>query len=485
MRVLRSIPELGSLREQLRVARNDRLGGLGQIGADQRDLVRFSSLFGNVVLVNTPDLAHTVLVRNAKHFEKSAVLRGALYPLAGEGLFTSEGELWRAQRKLMAPLFQPDAIAGYAGAMIDGASRVVDTWSDGATIDMARETTRIAMSVAGKTLFDIDTFEDADALGDALTTVLEWVGTATGSAPMVIQARASVMLGRIADRSPRFETRLRQLSRRAMIPIRFPGARTRALEAALDFLERRVRRMIAERRADPGDRADLLSRLLAARDADSGTAMSDKQVRDEVLTLFVAGHETTANALAWSLMLLCQNPDWHARARAEARAIATPSAADPAALPILTRVFKEALRLYPPVYIFGRVASRETEIDGYAIPKGSVVLVSPFALHRRPDLWPEPERFDPDRFLPEAEAARARTAYLPLGAGPRVCIGSTFALTEGPLVLATVLGRADVALANPRGAEPEPVATIRPKNGLPMRVELRTHGLVQQTDRAS
>jgi cytochrome P450 len=202
--------------------------------------------------------------------------------------------------------------------------------------------------------------------------------------------------------------------------------------------------------------------------------MSDRQVRDEVLTLFVAGHETTASSLAWSLMLLAQHPTEYARVRAEVDAVGyIPSFADIPRLALCGRVFKEALRLYPPVYLFGRQAASDVEIGGYAMKKGTIVVISPYALHRRPEIWPDPDRFDPDRFLPDAEAARPRTAFLPFSAGPRTCIGNHFALMEGPLVLATLLLHADFELLDPRGSTPEPTATLRPKGGIRMRIKRR------------
>jgi cytochrome P450 len=208
------------------------------------------------------------------------------------------------------------------------------------------------------------------------------------------------------------------------------------------------------------------------RDEDDGERMSDKQVRDEVLTLFVAGHETTATALAWSVYLLARHPKILDDVQREVDTLGrAPVAADLPRLQLTLRVFKEALRLYPPVYFDGRQAERATDLDGVACPEGTVALYAPYALHRRPDLWPDPERFDPDRFLPAAEAARSRYAWLPFGVGPRVCIGMGFALMEGQLILARLLQRARFEIF---GEElPDPSATLRPANGLPVRITLR------------
>ncbi len=255
-------------------------------------------------------------------------------------------------------------------------------------------------------------------------------------------------------------------------PIRWPGEASRRLSAALDVIERRVQRMIAERRAAaPRDRRDLLSLLLAARD-DDGRPMSDKQVRDEIVTLFVAGHETTATALAWCLYLLGRDPAAYARARAEAAPFAGRSItmADLPQLSYCSKVFKEAMRLYPPLYFFGRQSIAPTRLGAYDLPRGTVVMISPYALHHRPEVWPDPERFDPERFAPAAEEARHRQAYLTFSAGPRTCIGNHFALMEGPIVLATLLARVDLELVTAALVEPDMSATLRPKGGLPVRV---------------
>jgi cytochrome P450 len=474
MKSVADIPRVGSAREQLRAMRHDRLGALLRFNDDPGDIGRFDVAFGAVVLVNSPELVHDVLVTRAKSFEKSPVLRAALYPLAGVGLFTSEGDLWKRQRKVMAPLFPPGAIARFAKDMTDCAEHVVATWRSGEVVDIARETTHITMAVAGKTLFDIDTFGEADELGAALTTALEWAGTEVGGPLLVAQARAKIGLDLLADRVPEnFAPHVRSAADRLNVPLMLPTKKNRELRAALDILEARVTRMIAARRADPKAHRDLLSILLSARTED-GEAMSDRQVRDEVLTLFVAGHETTANALAWALMLLAQHRDVYRRLREEVDAIGrVPTFEDLPRLQLALRVFKESLRLYPPVYLFGRVTLTDVDIGEYHLPKGTIVLVSPFALQRRPSLWPDPERFDPERFTPENEAKRHKTAFLPFSAGPRTCIGNHFALMEGPLVLATLLHYVDVDLCEAKGSEPEALATLRPKGGVRMRITAR------------
>jgi cytochrome P450 len=456
--------------------RDDVLGLLRAVSRDAGDLVRLQAPGAELGLVTSPDALHDLLVARAKSFEKSPILKTSLEPLAGTGLFTSDGELWRRQRRLMAPLFQHDRLGEYADTMRACAERVVAGFRDGETRDLFKDTTRIAMAVAGKTLFDADTFDDADAIGAAITDGLEWVNEATVSLLMILQLRVKAALDEAGPAAPERLRRLAaSLSARLTKPILLPGERSRKLERAIALLDDRVARMIAERRAAGLTRPDLLTHLLAARDEDDGERMTDKQVRDEVVTLFVAGHETTATALAWALHLLAGDEGARRRLRAEVDALGGAPAgfAELPRLPFALQVFKEALRLYPPVYLVGRVAIEDTEIAGHAIERGTVLLYSPFVVHHRADVWPEPDRFDPSRFTPEAETSRHKLAFVPFGAGPRTCIGNHFALMEGPIVLATLVERAELEPAYRGEIVSEGFATLRPKGGVPMRVRLR------------
>jgi cytochrome P450 len=457
--------------------KDDLLALLRAIGELRTDLVRIGAPGAEVGVVTSPDGLHDLLVAKAKSFEKSPVLKAALEPLAGQGLFTSDGELWRRQRRLMAPLFQPERLGEYAGTMREAAARAADDLADGATINVLRETTRIAMGVAGKTLFDADTFADADAIGAAITAGLEWVNEETSSLALLLQLWLKAGVDEARGRAPTALAAVGEaMSARLGRPVLLPGARTRKLEHALAVLEDRVGTMITARRAAGLDRPDLLSRLLAARDEEGGAGMSDKQVRDEVVTLFVAGHETTATALAWSFYLLAQHEGARARLRAEVDALEGRPVGfdDLARLPFALQVFKESLRIYPPVHLVGRIAVEDTSVAGYDVPRGTVLLFSPYVVHHRPDVWPDPGRFDPARFTPEAEAARHRTAYIPFGAGPRTCIGNHFALMEGPIVIATLLQRLDLEPAWTSPVVPEGFATLRPSGGVPMRVRRRS-----------
>lgn len=415
-----------------------------------------------LLMVNDPDLVQELLVEKSRSFDKAAMLRFVLFPLAGEGLFTANGELWKRQRKLMAPLFQQKALERYANDIVSCALRTVERWQDGQSFALLAETTRLTMGVAGKTLFNADTFTDFEEIGRAVTAAFEWSGWAAERPLALIHVLAKRMLEGCGFE--RAALRLRG-------PVVLSGARGRALAAAIALLNERVQRMIDERRKSGTEHADLLARLLSAREEDGG-AMDDRQVRDEVLTLFGAGHETTATGLAWTLALLLRHPERYAEVEREVDAVGdAPVVADLPRLGATLRAFREALRLYPPLYVFGRDSRGKVSLGGYDLPSPSNVLVSPFVLHRRASLWPDPERFDPDRFLPEHEVARHRYAYLPFGAGPRVCIGQQFAYMEAQLALCVLMRRWRFELL--AEDEPEPGATLRPKHGVRVRVRSR------------
>lgn len=465
--LLSGATRLGHLNE----LKDDRFGLFHRLNRECGDLGRITVMGIPLVFANGPEVLHEVLVEKAKSFIKSPGLRGPIKPFAGQGLFTSEGELWRQQRKLMAPLFTHARIERYAAAMAECARHAIAELRAGERVDVARITTHIAMRIAGKTLFDIDTLDDADELGAALTVSLRWASDQSLSPFYAVQLRAIGAIHTLAERLPEpHRARSEAFLETLIEPIRYPGEATRQFEAALAVIHRRVDRMIADRRAGT-TRPDLLSMLLDARD-EGGNRMSDQQVRDEIVTLFIAGHETTATALAWALYLLARHPEAYARAREEARSLpgASVTHADLPALGYCLRVFKEAMRLYPPIYFFGRQATADVTIGGHALPRNQIVLISSYALHHRAEIWPDPERFDPSRFEHAAEEKRHRQAYLPFSAGPRTCIGNLFALMEGPIVLATILRRLDLELTSRAEIEPEAHATLRPKGGVPMQI---------------
>jgi cytochrome P450 len=307
--------------------------------------------------------------------------------------------------------------------------------------------------------------EESDEIGAALTIALRWVSENSGTWFSIAHILARRQLEIAAEHTRGvahgfFSRAAERLER----PLFFPGHEGRELQACIDVLDRRVQKMIDDRRAQKhgGARQDLLTKLLAAKD-DDHKKMSDRQIRDEILTLFVAGHETTASGLAWTISHLAKAPEMYARVQKEAFAAGRePTVKDLPSLAFSLRAFKEALRLHPPVYLFGRTAQNETELGGYAVPRFTHCLVSPYATHRRESDWPNAEVYDPERFLPELEAKRHKHAFIPFGAGPRICIGNHFALLEAQLVLSVLFSQCDFELTGP--VESEPSAALRPRS---------------------
>ncbi|TMF52677.1 MAG: cytochrome P450, partial [Chloroflexi bacterium] len=428
-RYLRGYPLIGNLPD----FRKDRLSLLQRM-AREGDVcgMHFGPFSG--ILFNTPEQVRSILVDHAYDFDKGVAVHKLLRPLFGDGIFSSEGDFHRHQRKLMSPPFQPRHIASYADLMGYYGEQIQQTWPDGSVIDVNRQMTNLTMSIIGKALFDADIFTETDELGAAMTVVMEY---ATQASSTLLPA-----------------------------PYRWQTPRNRRTHKAVQVLRTRIGRFIDERRNHPAERNDFLSILLRARDED-GHPMSDEQVMAECLTLFLAGHETTATALSWTWYLLCQHQESYRQVQQEVDRVLqgrTPTSADLARLPYCLQVFKEAMRLYPPAYAFARQALREVEIDGYRVPKGYVVLLAPYTLHRREAAFPEPETFDPERFTPEREKHLPRYAYLPFGAGPRICLGMYFAMMEGHLLLATLAQRISFALVPGQTIEPDSVhhVALRP-----------------------
>jgi cytochrome P450 len=441
---------------------------LGEIG-------RINLLNVEGISVASPELIHEILVEKAKVFEKTLAIRLAFYPFAGKGLFTSEGALWRRQRKLLAPLFNPGVVRGYAGPMNEIIGRYLDTWKDGDVIDAGREMTRITMAVVGKILFDSDTFDDADELGAAIQKVFGSITDIGGTSSLVARATLGLQLLRLGALPPWGEKARERAIELLGTPFPWPTPRRRSQIEALHTLDRKVQEMIDERRRASTAKDDLLTRLLNARDEDDGSTMSDRQVRDEAMTLFVAGHETTATTTTWSLYFLSQNPDVYRRWQKEVAGLAgrTPTAEDAAHLPYTTGIFKEAARLYPPAFVLDRVATEEVQIGKYTFPRDTLLFMSPYAMHRRPELWPDPLRFDPDRYTPAAEAQRHRLAWLPFGAGPRICIGMGFATLEAQLLLAQIAQRFDFEPAYSGAIGPDFATALRPERPVLLRIKKR------------
>jgi cytochrome P450 len=390
--------------------------------------------------VSSAELAHQILVEHADAFVKSRGLGKIARPMLGDGLLTSEHELHRRQRKLIAPAFSHRRIGAYATTMADLTERAQAALDGGAVVDVAHEMMRLTLSIVGKTLFDADVACEADDVGAAITAANHYVSEAVSRLPT---------------------------------PMWLPTRRNRQARRAIATIDAIIYRLIAARRAAGVDLGDVLSTLVMARDEETGEGMPDRQIRDEAVTLFLAGHETTANALAWSFHLLGRHRDVAERLAAEARAVLggrSPTMEDLSRLPTALMVLKETMRLYPPAYMVGRQAERDVPLGPYTLRKGATVVVNIYAMHRRADYFAAPDEFRPERFAAEREKLLPRGAYLPFGGGPRICIGNHFALMEGQLILAALAQRLRFEPLDDREVEPEPLVTLRPKGGLPMRV---------------
>jgi cytochrome P450 len=423
--------------------RRDPLAFLERIYREHGDVARWRFGQRRVYLLAHPELVRDVLVTRHKNFIKSRALQRARVIL-GEGLLTSEGDHHLRQRRLAQPAFHRDRIAALGETMVRFTEEMSGEWRAGVEMDVTRGMNRLTLSIAGRAFFGADVQGEADEIGRALTDALEAFKRLTNP------------LGPLLDKLPLPTTiRVRRAARR---------------------LDETIYRMIAQRRASGEDRGDLLSMLLAARDDEGdGGGMTDLQLRDEALTIFLAGHETTANALSWTWHLLAQNPDAEAKLHAELATVLagrSPTTDDVPRLPYTRAVLAESMRLFPPAWTIGREPREAFEAGGYRIRAGSVVLVSPWITHHDPRWWTDPERFDPDRWTPEREAELPRFAYFPFGGGPRKCIGEGFAWTEGILVLATLAQSWTLRHAPDAQVGRQPLITLRP-TGLRMVAEAR------------
>jgi len=385
-----------------------------------------------------------VLVTNNRNFVKSRGLQMAKRFL-GESLLTSEGDFHRRQRRLAQPAFHRQRINGYAEVMSEYAGRTRGRWHHGETLDLWQEMMRLTLAIVGKTLFDADVEAEAPQIGAALTDVMQ------------LFERITNPFGGLLQKLP--------------LPGNYRWLR------AKQRLDETIYRIINDRRASGEDRGDLLSMLLLAQDEEGdGGSMNNQQLRDEAMTLFVAGHETTANALTWTWYLLSQNPEAEAKLHEEIDAIlggALPTADDVVRLRYTEMIFAESMRLYPPAWILGRRVLSDYEVGGYTIPANSIVLMSPWVMHRDPRYYPEPHKFDPERWTPEAREARPKFAYFPFGGGPRVCIGEQFAWMEGALLISAIAQKWSLRLAPGHQVEPRAMITLRPRYGMRMISEAR------------
>ena len=421
-------PLLGNLREFAA----DTLGFATRLAREHGDVARFRLVNREAWLLSGPEGVDRVLVENQRNYVKHTFFWRKVGAIFGRGLLTNEGEHWRRQRRLVQPAFHHDRIAEYARVMSDYAIDRVDAWRDGEERDIRHEMTSITFRVVSKTLFDSEVAGDVAEIGAAFDTGIEEIA--------------------------------RRIRRPVLLPDWLPTKGNRRYRRAVDRMDRLVYRIIAEHR-DGRDRGDLLSALMQAMD-EEGRPMSEEQLRDETITMLLAGHETTALALTWTWYLVSQHPEVAERLEAEADALGrAPGVDDLPRLPFTERIVKESMRLYPPAYSFGREALEDDEILGWPVAAGTTLFVFPWVLHRDARFYPDPLAFDPDRWTADFERALPRLGYLPFGAGPRMCIGREFARMELVLIVAAVAQRFRIEW----GAEhPIPMAsiTLRPTGGL-------------------
>ncbi len=430
----RSLPLVGSVLHYFR----DPLGFLERTARDGGDFVEMRFLHQRAWLVSDPAVIDQVLVKLPGSFQKDVFLR-ELKHMLGEGLLTSEGDFWKRQRRLIQPAFHRDRIAGYAAIMVEHAARMAEAWGDGGRVDVHGAMMAATARIVVQALFGSDA-GDTREVGECI----------------------EVMMERFSD--PLY----------LLVPLidRLPTPANRRVREVAPRLDRVVRGFIERRRAlgDAGPRNDLLAMLLAARDEDGGR-MSDQQVRDELLVIYLAGHETTALALSWTFHLLAQHPEEEARLHAELDAVLgerDPGFDDLPRLEYTARVVKESLRLYPPAWALGREATAPVELAGRRFEKGAWIWMIPWVLHHDARWYPDPWRFDPGRWEEARAKALPKHAYLPFGAGPRVCIGNQFAMMEATLMLATVARRFRLRSVPGFAVKPVPAITLRFEHGLEM-----------------
>lgn len=399
-------------------------------------------------VVSDPAALKRVLIDNVANYPKLDTENRFFRAAFGDGLLSREGEPWRAHRRIMAPSFDPRSVAGYGKAMAEASAEFGDAWAklpDGAEVDVSAEMTRLTLEIICRTAF-------------------------SGDAAEMVELTASTF----HDATNAFDFSLLDIV--PIISAIRMKQREREFGKLFERLDGALHRLIEQRRANPG-KLDLLGRLVAAMDEETGARLSTQEVRDEVLTIFVAGHETTASAMTFVWYVLSHYSAWEARLHAELAEVLggrTPTEADVPKLQVTRRIVEETMRLYPPAPgLSGRVAKAADELCGVRIPKGGMIGISSWVLHRHRKLWDSPEKFDPDRFLPERSAGRPRFAYLPFGGGPRVCIGQMMAMQEATLILATLAQRFRLRLRPGYPVVIQQRVTIRPRDGLPMTLERR------------
>jgi len=437
-----------TFRQFLRVIRDNALAAHPPEHFSEDIIVR-RLLWRRTFIINEPGAVRHVLLDNAGNYVKSELSRRLLEPGIGRGLLTSEGETWRRHRRIMAPAFDYRSILGYAPIITEVAQGLLAKWDalpDSTEVDVSAAMMHATLHIISRAMFSSDSDEIVD----------------------------------VVERGVRqYQTTVRP---RLLDLLRVPELLTRLLSprhttGIFDEFDQSVDRLLTARGGQPdAEPKDLLARLIAARDSETGGGMTAKEVRDQVVTIFMAGHETTAQALAWTWYLLSQHPAAEAKLHDELTTVLAgrmPGQEDLADLRYTRMVIEESMRLYPPAHTLAREPITRDEVLGHRIPAGALVLIVPWLLHRNPLLWDNPDRFEPERFSAERASARPRFAYIPFGAGPRICIGAAFAMTEAMLILATIAQRYRLHLKPDHPVEPQGLITLRPRYGLRMTLEHR------------
>ncbi|MGW4461207.1 cytochrome P450 [Micromonospora sp. NBC_01796] len=435
-------PPRSSAMRMLAVMNRDRLGMMTDAAAAYGDAVRLPVGPKSLYFFNHPDYAKHILADNSANYHKGIGLVHARRAL-GDGLLTSEGDLWRKQRSVIQPAFQSKRIAAQAGAIGLEAAALVErlrAYEGQGPVDVVKEMTGLTLGVLGRTLLDADlgTF---NTIGGSFSTVQD-------------QA-------------------MFELATLSAVPTWIPLPTQLRFRRARRDLERIVDQLVADRRASTGNRDDVLSRLIISAGQESDPRVGRERLRDELVTLLLAGHETTASTLTWSLYLIDQHPQVWERMHAEAVEVLgdrPPVYEDLRGLKYTAMVVEEVMRLFPPVWLLPRKALREDNVGGYHVPAGADVVVCTYTLHRHPDFWPSPERFDPERFDPARSGDRPRYAYIPFGAGPRFCVGNHLGMMEAAFVLAMLARELRLVKAPEHEVVPEPMLSLRMRDGLPMTV---------------
>jgi cytochrome P450 len=414
------------------------------------DVVRFR-LLGSLYwhMFTHPDDIEHVLRANFNNYPKGTFAQKMTRLVTGEGLAASDGEEWLSKRRLLQPAFHRHRLTRLATTMTSATEAMLDDWDARSAAqqpyDIAAEMMRLTLRIVGETLFSIDISQAEDEIGKAMTVIVEHTGY--------------------------------RLTHPLSPPEAVPTNRNQRYQRASRKLDQVVLEIVTTRQRSGEDKGDLLSMLIEARDEETGAGMNADQLRAEVKTLMISGHETTAIALAWTWYLLSQHPEVEHRLHAELASVLggrTPTFVDLPNLAYTRMVLEESLRIRPPAWITVRQAREDDTVRGYHIPADSVVVLSPYVVHRNPAIWPDPERFDPERFAPEQAAGRHKYAFIGFSGGPRLCIGSQFAMMEAQLLLATIAQRYRLTLAPSHSVVPELGATMRPRGGMPMLMQRRS-----------